>query len=193
MKCLAVTAILLCLITAACESSTRTVDLSEYPEPSAFLRQEIEDRMAALRYQTEGQLYENMMRLAYIGETAVPFLIKGLDDQHVRVRSSSAYILGLMSDRRTIPALLPVLHDPSDVVRYEAATALGSMGDRDGYGVLLEGLLDEDIKNRYKAHEALTLLTDLDFGYRHDDPPEMRRVAVLKWEAWVERMAADDR
>ena len=193
MKRVAVAIMLLSIFTAACGNSSNSVDLSEYPEPSAFLKQEIEDRMAALRYQTEGQLYENMMRLAYIGETSVPFLIKGLDDEHVRVRSSSAYILGLMGDTRTIPALLTALQDSSDVVRYEAATALGNMGDREGYGVLVEGLSDGDIKNRYKCHEALTLLTRLDFGYRHDDPPELRRVAILKWEAWVDRMAADDR
>ncbi len=193
MKRAFVAVVLLSIVTASCENSSHTVDLSKYPEPSAFLKQEIEDRIAALRYQTEGQLYENMMRLAYIGEVAVPYLVKGLDDEHVRVRGSCAYVLGLMGDRRTIPALMTALEDPSDEVRYEAATGLGNMGERKGYGVLLEGLADSDIKNRYKAHEALTLLTGLSFGYRHDDPPEMRRVAVLKWEAWVERMAQDDR
>jgi hypothetical protein len=176
-----------------CQSDQDSVDLDEYPEPSTFLRQEIEDRMAALAYQTDAELYENMIRIAYIGEIAVPFLVKGLEEPNVRVRGSSAYILGLMQDRRTIPALRVALEDPKREVRYEAATALGNMGDRQGYRVLVEGLSDDDIKNRYKSHEALVLLTGLDFGYHHDDPPEVRRASALKWEAWVDRVSLDDR
>lgn len=176
-----------------CESDKHSVDTSDYPEPTAFGRQEIVDRIAALEYQTDSQLYENMLRLAYIGEIAVPFLLDGLSSTHVRVRSSCVYILGLMGDRRTIPALKKALTDPNSEVRYEAATALGNMGDRDGYRVLVGGLSDENIKNRYKAHEALTLLTGISFGYHHDDPPDLRRQAVLKWEAWVDRVSEDDR
>ncbi len=184
---------LVLLVFAGCQNDKNSVDVSEYPEPTTFLRQEIEDRMAALAYQTESQLYQNMIRLAYVGEPAVPFLLEGLESEHVRVRGSSAYILGLMGDRRTIPALRNALEDERDVVRYEAATALGNMGDREGYLVLVAGLSDTDIKNRYKAHEALSLLTGLNFGYRHDDPPELRRKAALKWEAWADRVSHDDR
>jgi HEAT repeat protein len=183
----------LALLFLSCENSSDSIDLSDYPEPSAFLRQEIEDRMEALAYQTDEQLLDNMNRLAYIGEEAVPFLVKGLNDQHVRVRGSSAYVLGLVGDRRTIPALKMALKDSNNEVRYEAATALGGMGDREGYSVLLDGLSDEDIKARYKANEALELITGLDFGYHHDDAPETRRVAILKWEAWVDRMVNDER
>ena len=184
---------LLMLVCVGCQSDKHTVDLSQYPEPSSFLKQEIEDRIAALEYQTESLLYQNMIRLAYIGEPAIPFLIKGLDNEHIRVRGSCAYILGLMQDRRTIPALSAALDDPASEVRYEVATALGSMGDREGYQVLVDGLSDEDIRNRYKCHEALTLLTRLSFGYRHDDPPELRHAAALKWEAWADKVSADDR
>jgi len=176
-----------------CQNNKDTVDLSDYPEPSTFQKQEIEDRIAALAFQTESQLYRNMIRLGYIGEVAVPYLIGGLESEHVRVRGSCAYVLGLMGDRRTMPALRKAMKDSSKEVRYEAATALGNMGDREGYRVLVEGLYDDDIKNRYKAHEALTLLTKISFGYRHDDPPELRRAAALKWEAWVDRVSADER
>jgi HEAT repeat protein len=133
------------------------------------------------------------MRLAYIGEPAVPYLVEGLEEMNARTRGSCAYVLGLLKDRRTIGPLQPLLEDPVKEVRYEAAVALGNMGDRGGYQALVRGLTDDDIKNRYKAHEALALLTGLDFGYRHDDAPEVRRVAVLRWEEWVDRMDADIR
>lgn len=160
----------------------------EYLEAPAFLRVEIEERIAALEYQTEEDLYQNIIRLIYIGEPAIPYLTDGLGHQAVRVRGSCAYALGILRDRRTIDPLREALEDPVGLVRYEAATALCGMGVRDAYSVLVEGLGDSDIRNRYKAHEALALLTRLDFGFRHDDAPEVRRMAVLKWEEWLARM-----
>ena len=163
-------------------------DLSEYTKAPRFLKYEIEERIAALEFQTEEALYQNIVRLVYIGEPAIPFIVGGLGHKAARVRASCAYVLGVVRDRRTIGALQVHLGDQASVVRYEVATSLGIMGVRDSYPVLIEGLKDAEIRNRYKAHEALTMLTKNDFGYKHDDTPQTRAKAVRLWEEWYRRM-----
>ncbi|MCU0727109.1 MAG: HEAT repeat domain-containing protein [Planctomycetes bacterium] len=160
----------------------------DFAEATGFLREEIVQRVDALQYQSGAELVTNTSRLAYIGEPAIPFLLTGLDHESSRTRSSCAFVLGNLRDRRTITTLRAKLGDPALFVRYEVATALCAMGEGSGYPVLISGLSDPEIRNRYKAHEALRLLTALDFGYRHDDEPETRRMAVLRWEEWWHRM-----
>ena len=160
----------------------------EYLEAPTFLAQELEERIAAIPYQTEEELVGNLKRLAYIGEPAVPYLLEALKEGDYRTRGNVAWVLGIMRDRRTIPELRDALDDSVASVRYEVATALGSLGEPMGYPILIEGLSDPDIRNRYKCHEALTLLTRLDFGYVHDDEPSERARAIQEWESWWLRM-----
>ena len=188
-----VAVLLLVSVIVSCGSSPKGEGVDSISEPGTFLKAEIQERIAAIPYQTEQVLYDNLLRLSYIGEPAIPFLVDALSDRDPRTRGSCAFVLGHIRDRRTIPALRKALDDPINSVRYEAAVALGNIGDRGGYPVLVAGLADEDIRSRYKAHEALTLLTGLDFGYKHDDSPADRRTAVLKWEAWLDKMEADPR
>jgi len=162
-----------------------TKDREETP---TFLRQEIEGRVAALPFQSEQELYRNIMRLVYIGEPAVPYLLDGLKSDNARSRGSCAYALGVLRDRRTIQPLRNALDDPIPEVAYEIATALCALGEKSGYAKLVTGLSDPEIRNRYKCHEALKLLTELDFGFEHDEEPTKRQVAVLRWEGWLERM-----
>jgi len=181
------------ILAAGCTSTTVTSDIyTEYVEPSVFLREEIKERIAALPFQSGEVLCQNMQRLIYIGEPAIPFLIEVLEEGSPRARGSCAFMLGQLSDRRTIPDLQRALGDPVPAVRYEVATALCVLGVQDGYPVLISGLSDDEIRLRYKAHEALQMLTRLDYGYRHDDDPGQRRVAVARWEQWWERMRASE-
>jgi HEAT repeat protein len=176
-------------VSCVTEMEQQEKDPDEYTEAPRFLKYEIEERIAALEFQTDEQLYQNMMRLVYIGEPAVPFIIDGLQNKAARIRASCAWILGVLRDRRTIEPLQGCLDDEAPVVRYEAATSLGIMGVRDAYPVLIEGLKDPEIRYRYKAHEALQMLTKQSFGYKHDDAPEVRAQAVARWESWYRRMA----
>lgn len=184
--------VLLGLAAVACvtvgEEDKKPAMNGEYVAAPTFLKKEIEERVAALPYQTEQQLYDNLIRLAYIGEPAIPYLLDGLDDENARTRSSCAYVLGLMRDRRTIAPLTEHLEDPVPEVRYEIATSLCSLGVREGYPVLIEGLSDSDIRNRYKCHEALKMLTRLDYGYEHDAEPSARAAAIRRWQQWWERL-----
>jgi HEAT repeat protein len=165
-------------------------DPGKYEKAAGFLEEEIRDRIYNMQYQADAELYQNMKRLAYIGEPAIPFLLEGLDDSSPRTRGSVAFVLGLIRDRRTIPDLIEHLDDDVAPVRYEVATTVCVLGDNAGYPVLIEGLKDDDIRNRYKAHEALLLLTQLDFGFEHDAGPDDRIKAVRKWEGWYESIVA---
>jgi hypothetical protein len=182
LSCLA-----LALVACVTESEPKA-DLNDFTEPPRFLKFEIDERISALQYQTEERLYQNMMRLVYIGEPAIPAVMDGLDHTSPRVRASCAYILGILRDRRTIDTLEAHLDDKVPVVRYEVATSLGIMGVKSAYHVLIEGLKDEDIRNRFKAHESLTMLTHNNFGYKHDDEPERRAAAIVRWETWYQEM-----
>jgi hypothetical protein len=184
---------LVVVLLAGCSGAGGGGGDEDYAEPTAFLAAEIKDRIAALPYQSGEVLYSSLKRLAYIGEPAIPDLLEGLRSEHARTRGSCAYVLGMIRDRRTMPQLRKALEDPLPAVRYEAAASLGNMGDKTGYRTLIEGLSDDDIANRYKSHEALRVLSGADFDYRHDDPPEERRKAVLRWERWLERIESDIR
>ncbi|MEN8151443.1 MAG: HEAT repeat domain-containing protein [Planctomycetota bacterium] len=163
-------------------------DPEKYERAAKFLEEEIQTRIYNLQYQADAELYQNMKRLAYIGEPAIPFLLAGLDHKSPRTRGSIAFILGLIRDRRTIPDLVDHLDDEVAPVRYEIATTICVMGDNAGYPALIAGLKDDDIRNRYKAHEALLLLTQLDFGFEYDGEPDQRDVAVGKWQSWFDTL-----
>jgi HEAT repeat protein len=107
-------------------------------------------------------------------------------------RMGCIYVLGRISDTRTVPDLEGCLQDPVDFVRYEAASQLGTMGSKAGYSVLVEGLESERVEYRYKCFEALRDLTGHTFGYVHNAPTEERADAVAKWKAWLEMVNAED-
>jgi hypothetical protein len=169
------------------EHGTPEEDPGEYQQPGKLLEKEIQDRIAAMEFASGTKLIEHQRRLAFVGEPAIPYLLDGLKTKGPLTRGSCAYVLGLISDIRTIPALREVAeNDPVPEVRYEAAAALLQIGDVSGYAVLIEGLRDENIRNRYKCFEMLHGLTKLDFGYEHDGEPEEREAAVKRWEKWWE-------
>jgi len=169
---------------------------STEPEPGrmdggdVILEAEIERRVSEIPFLHGVQLVHNLERLARIGEPAVPHLVEALRDERPAVRSSVAWTLGVMGDRRRIPALQEVLDDRVGFVRYEAASSLVELGDSSGFPVLVEGLASSRIDDRYKCFEALREVTGQDFGYRHDAAPPMRKAAVARWLDWLEGIEA---
>ncbi|MHC4473225.1 MAG: HEAT repeat domain-containing protein [Planctomycetota bacterium] len=179
---------LLVLLLSAC--STTQEEEIPFSDPPTFLKEEVRERIASIPYLSEEKLYDNLMRLVYIGEPAIAQVLEGIEEEDPRTRGSCAFVLGLIRDRRTIRPLEDALDDPVASVRYEVATALGQLGVPAGYPVLIDGLSDDSIRNRFKAHEALTLLTSLDFGYEHDASPSDRADAVRRWQEWYEALEA---
>ena len=165
-------------------------DSAGRPRDDVILRGEIERRVSEISYMHGVELVANLERLAAIGEPAVPFLVAALDSPEWLTRSSVAWTLGVMGDRRNIPALRELLDDRVTEVRYQAAASLIELGDSSGFAVLIDGLTDSDIQARYKCFEALRDATGNDFGYEHDAAPDMRRAAIARWQDWLQGVRA---
>lgn len=155
------------------------------PRKNQLVEAEIERRIGEMQYMSGLELYTNQLRLAEMGQTAVPHLNEALKSEDALTRSSAVFVFQLMGDRRNIPAMRPLLADPSRNVRYQAAASLVELGDSSGFDVLVEGLADGEIRLRYKCFETLRRATGRDFGYRHDGHPEEREEAVSRWIDWL--------
>ena len=75
---------------------------------------------------------------------------------------------------------------------FQVASQLGSLGSKKGFRVLVDGLSDERVEMRFKCFEALQELTGNTFGYSHTAAPEVRKVAVDEWEAWLVRVESEE-
>ncbi len=165
----------------ACTSARK---LPEYSKPSALLQEEIDTLLRELPYRHGPELLATLNRLVYIGEPAIPSIVKSLKDDHPKARSNAAYVLGEIRDRRTIMPLREVLDDESQEVRYEAAASLLVMGDWHGIPVLIAALKDSDPYHRYKSIQILAKNTHQDLGYDYKGSEESRAAAVGRWENW---------
>lgn len=185
----------LALAMAACSSTKEaqvdpTEDYAEISSPVVKAR--LESRVENIKYQKGVTLVANLERIAAYGEAAIPICVEGLQSEDAMTRMGCCWVLGRVGDTRAIPHLESALDDEVAFVRYEAASQLGSLGARSGYSVLVSGLSDERIEYRWKCFEALQELTGHDFGYSHNAGPEVRQVAVEKWQAWLDRIESEE-
>ncbi|MEM8882944.1 MAG: HEAT repeat domain-containing protein [Planctomycetota bacterium] len=175
-------------------AKTPDLDLSkEFPEPSnPLVKARLEKRITDIRYQRGVTLVANLERIAGYGDVAIPFAMDGLKSEDPMTRMGCAWVLGRVGNTAAIPALEDALNDPVPYVRYEVASQIGVLGGKGGYKTLVQGLTDERVEMRFKCFEALQELTGNTFGYSHTAAPEVRKVAVEQWEAWVERVDTED-
>ena len=167
---------------AAC-STTETV--SPYQQPNELMGTEINQRIAQIPFQHRQELLQNLLWLAQTGEQTIPALLKGLQDEDPKVRSSCCWVLGRMRDRRTVQDLQPLTSDPETSVRMEASRSLVLMGDIDQAPNLILGLDSDRKEVRFMCHEALKAATGHDFGYDHlGEDAQQRQVAILRWREW---------
>jgi HEAT repeat protein len=66
---------------------------------------EIDQRIEQIPYQHREELLQNLLWLAQTGEQTIPAVLDGLRHDNPKVRSSCAWVLGRLRDRRTIPNL----------------------------------------------------------------------------------------
>jgi len=156
----------------------------QYQSAGALLDDRVAQTVSQLKYQNGQELMQSISWLIYVGEPAIPKLIEGLSDGDPRTRSTSAFILSEIRDRRVIPHLRPLLSDQVAYVRYEGAAALVTMGEWSGVPTLIQGLADGEKRNRFKVYDVLHRTTGLDFGYDPLGPEEDRARAAEKWRAW---------
>jgi hypothetical protein len=190
MRIAALSVSALLLLFGGC-ASTGGVD-SPYVKPNSLMAEEIESRVQQIPYQHRDELLQNLMWLAQTGETTIPTLLRGLGSQDPKVRSSCAWVLGRIHDRRAIPQLEASMKDLNETVRLEVARTLVGMGDLQPASTLIEGLDSDRKEVRYLCHEALKTATGRDFGYDHLSENEtQRRTAVLGWRQWWSEFSGD--
>lgn len=158
---------------------------NEFAQPNSLMAKEIDSRVEQIPYQHREELYNNLLWLAQRGEQAIPSLLKGLASNEPKVRSSTAWVLGRIGDRRTIGNLQQLVNDQHETVRLEVARSLVEMGDVKQAPTLIAALDSEKVQVRAMCHDALKRATGKDFGYDHlTDNMEQRKVAVLRWRQW---------
>ena len=190
MRIAAIGATLL-LALASC-SSTTTSSESPFQQPNSLMAGEIDRRVEQIPYQHRDELLQNLMWLAQTGEQTIPALLKGMQHESPKVRSSCAWVLGRLHDRRTIPNLQQAVKDDDPTVRMECARTLVLMGDLAWSPTLIEGLDSERKEVRYLCHEALKTSTGHDFGYDHLNQNEGdQRLSVLRWRQWWSEYSGD--
>ena len=189
MRILAIGAALLAL--ASC-TTTSTESSSPFQQPNSLMAGEISRRVEQIPYQHREELLQNLVWLANTGEQTIPSLLTGLQHENPKVRSSCAWVLGQLKDRRTIPNLQEAMRDSEPAVKMELARTLVTMGDMTWSTSLIEGLDSERKEVRFLCHEALKTATGHDFGYDHlNQSNNDMRVSVLRWRQWWSEYSGD--
>ena len=169
---------------AGCTSSAPQ-NASPYAKPNSLMADEITSRIEQIPYQHREELLLNLQWLSQAGEQAIPSLLSGLQHDNAKVRSSAAWVLGRIRDRRVIPEMRTSLQDGNETVRLEVARTLLVLGDLATAPTLIEGLDSQRKEVRYLCHEALKSVTGRDFGYDHlAEDASSRRTAALSWRQW---------
>ena len=176
---------------AAC--STVGDDPRPFAEANSLMLREIKARIGNIPFQHRQELLNNLLWLASRGgEPAIPELVSALEHDEPKVRSSAAWVLGRLHDRRVIPDLRSLVKDDNHSVRFEAARSLTLMGDMQHASLLIEGLDSDLTPVRYNCHMALRDATGRDFQYDHlAELPGQRRAAVLRWREWWAEQLSD--
>jgi hypothetical protein len=188
LSALTVPALLLAL--GSCATSENNDQ--QFVQPNQLIGNEIESRVANIPLQHREDLLQNLLWLSQQGEQAIGGLMRGMQHQDPKVRSSCSWTLGRIGDRRVVSHLRPYMRDPNETVRLEVARTLLTLGDMDAVPELV-GALDSNKKEvRYLCHEALKNATGRDFGFDHlSEDVAQRRVAVLGWRQWWSEYAKD--
>jgi HEAT repeats len=164
-----------------------------FAEPNALMAKEIRNRVNQIPYQHRQELLDNLLWLATkAGEQAIPTLLQGLQNREPKVRSSCAWVLCRIGDRRVIPYLEAKGNDPHESVRLEVARSLIYLGDLKQVPTLIKGLDSPLLPVRYNCHMALKDATKRDFGYDHlSESDSQRKKAVLAWWKWWGEQSGD--
>ena len=78
--------------------------------------------------------------LTQIGESGIPALLQGLNDDSPYIRKGAAAVLGHIGDKRAVEPLFALLKDPESGVREATVYALGLIGDKRATGPLTQML-----------------------------------------------------
>ena len=186
------------------ELSVKTLAARYAAEPSAQVRKEIANALAALGI-IEGILpleramndSDAAVRLAALmgvyrlaGAAGAPMIIGMLHDESPEVRRMVACCTGWMGQARMAAELVPLLSDEAVRVRRAAVEAMGYLGDRGVVSALIERLNDADESVRRKAFEAVEKITGKRMGKRYPENEKARERSIARWRHWWREQSA---
>ncbi|HUR28153.1 MAG TPA: hypothetical protein VM509_08195 [Planctomycetota bacterium] len=182
---------LLALALIACVTTTdgmpeRKTPTSPWLEPSALLRQQIEDQAQRLPWTQGRERIEQIHWFATVGEPAYEKLLQLAQDERPDVAGSALAALGATRDSRLVASLRQI--DWSETcplaLRYERARMFLRLGDWREAPVLIGGLRDSSLMMRALCAQALFEATGERLGYDAKEPALVREEGTLRWEAW---------
>lgn len=180
----------LCFVTVFAGCVTETTEESD--DGKQYLDKQIDKIVARLPNQNGMELYTDIQHLVAFGDYAVDSMMKCLDHDNSKVRSSAALVLGQLKAGKAVDKLVKVaFNDRNKLVRLEAARAVLDIGKWDTVPVLIMGLEDEQIGTRQLCAWALESKTGETFGYIFDGPETERLASVGKWQNWWKVRLAD--
>ncbi len=114
-------------------------------------------------------------------------LIQGVDPEEESVRRDLSRILGRSHTDAAASEVSKCLVDSTDIeARKRIARTLGRFDARECADQLVSLLDDEDRAVREEALDALYFRSGgRSFGFKSDEEPELRALAVKKWERWA--------
>lgn len=179
-------------VLGGCATSNPQPVRDSFDEPNALIGEEIEQRVKQIPFQHRDELLQNLTWLSQAGEQVLPAMVRALQHENPKVRSSAAWVMGQVRDRRVIPYLQAAAKEEHDVVRLECARTLVLLGDLAWSPQLIEGLDSDRREVRYLCHEVLKTATGRDFGFDHlSENLDQRRMAVFGWRQWWSDYSGD--
>ena len=159
---------------------------SRWLEPSAGLRQKIDDELARLPWTHGVERVEQIQWFAGVGEPAYDALLKLCEDKRPDVAASAVAALGATGDSRLVEPLHAIEWQATGdrALEFEKARAFARLGDWSRVDVLIRGLEDESLWARSWSIQALREATGQDLGFDPKSDADQRAVGVAKWRAW---------
>ena len=122
----------------------------------------------------------------YRAPEAIPYLLRGLNDEVGAVQYASAVALGQIGTPAVVPTLLACLDNPNFRFPAPVLEALGNLRVKEAIPYFIRALRHEDPHVRGIANSSLMVTTTQAFGFRATADEERREKAVRKWEKWWE-------
>ena len=154
--------------------------------------QNIEFLIQITRIAKDSKYMETCLKIVEeYGEKALPKLQKNLSNKYPKIRIACLYCIGEIYERTKSkkalelrPQISRLLRDKLQRIRLEAASTLCTMGDYQGVPLLIQALRSDNAYVRCAALHVLFHTFEVDFGYDHQDKPEVRELRVRVWEEW---------
>lgn len=196
MKHLLTCAVLFAL--AAC-SSTKNVsegdlEVQGWVQPSALLRQQMEDEAQRLPWTKGLERLEQIRWFVTVGEPSYGILLELTSDGRPTVSSAAFAALGASGDRRLVEALHEQAFNTeaaSFELRLERARTLVRLGDWGEMPLLIQGLSSERLFTRALCAEALEQATGQSQGFDPRSGDSDRELAVEAWKRWWLKYSGD--